>query len=58
MANNTEKSRLSDFSDYPQKSNLPPKHVKIHKDRRMFKSYCSRLKSYALYSKMKYGETS
>ena len=43
MRNSTEKSSLSDFSDYPKRS-IPPKHVRIHKDRRMFKSYCSRLK--------------
>lgn len=58
MTDNTEKSTLLDFNDSPKRSNLPPKHVRIHTDRRMFKSYCSRLKSYALYAKMKCGETS
>ena len=36
MRNNTEKNSLSGFSDYPKRSNLPPKHIRIHTDRRMF----------------------
>ena len=40
------------------KNNAPLKYAKIHTERRMFKRYCSRLKKYAFYENMKYGENS
>lgn len=40
------------------KNNAPLKYAKIHTERRMFKKYCSRLKKYAFYENVKYGETS
>lgn len=56
MITNMKKNYLHSRKEVTKDSVLP-EHVKIQLERKMFKTYCSRLKKYMFYINMKYEET-
>lgn len=56
MVNNMKTNNLHSCKKVIKDSALP-RHVKIQLERKMFKTYCSRLKKYTFYINMKYEET-